>query len=369
MESFRWDKYFETGLTEVDKQHHHLVDVINQFGELLKQSEGVSFDDIEKVFGELSAYAQYHFAEEEALMNQVEIDERHFSHHHQQHVRFLQDVIQMHDDVSPGNLDKAAALLKFLVYWLAYHILGSDQSMAKQIAAIRAGQTPADAFLVEERMKEGAVEPLLHALTGLFQQVSERNRELLELNQTLEARVAERTQELALANQKLEEIALTDALTGLPNRRHAMRRLEQAWAESVNGDASLTCMMVDADGFKQINDNYGHDAGDEVLKQLARNLRYALRTDDVVCRLGGDEFFVICPDTPLDGAIKLAEKMRAEIAALRVPAGEGEWHGSISIGVATRKPQMRSMEDLVKAADESVYMAKHKGRNCVASIV
>ena len=368
MESFRWGKHFETGLTEVDRQHHHLVDVINQFGELLKQSEGASFQDIETVFGELSDYAQYHFAEEEALMSQAEIDQRHFNHHHQEHIRFLQDVVQMHDNVSPANLDKATSLLKFLVYWLAYHILGSDQSMAKQIAAIRAGQTPAEAYLIEERMKEGAVEPLLHALTGLFKQVSERNRELLELNRTLEERVAGRTKELALANRKLEEIALTDALTGLPNRRHAMRRLEQAWEESVKRDAPLTCMMVDADGFKQINDNYGHDAGDEVLKQLARNLRYALRTDDVVCRLGGDEFFVICPGTPLDGAIQLAEKMRGEIAALRVPAGEGEWRGSISIGVATHKPDMRSMEDLVKAADENVYVAKRKGRNCVASI-
>jgi diguanylate cyclase (GGDEF)-like protein/hemerythrin-like metal-binding protein len=367
MESFHWDKHFETGLTEVDKQHRHLVDVINQYGELLKRSAGASFEDIEKVFGELSAYAQYHFAEEEALMNQVEIDQRHFSHHRQEHVRFLQDVVRMHDNVSPGNRGEAATLLKFLVYWLAYHILGSDQSMAKQIAAIRAGQTPAEAYLIEERMKEGAVEPLLHALTGLFQQVSERNRELLELNRTLEQRVAERTRELALANRKLEEIALTDVLTGLPNRRHAMRRLEQAWEESVKENTPLACMMVDADGFKQVNDRYGHDAGDEVLKQLARNLHYALRTDDVVCRLGGDEFFVICPNTPLDGATRLAEKMRGEIATLRVPAGEGEWQGSISIGVAIRKPHMQSVEDLVKAADEGVYAAKHKGRNCVAS--
>ena len=123
--------------------------------------------------------------------------------------------------------------MKFLIYWLAYHILGSDQSMARQIRAIRAGHTPADAYLTEERMKEGAVEPLLRALNGLFRQVSERNRELLQLNQTLEARVEERTRELAAANEQLEIIALTDVLTGLPNRRHAMRCLDQAWKQSV----------------------------------------------------------------------------------------------------------------------------------------
>ncbi len=363
MESFHWDEHFVTGLAEVDKQHHHLVDVINQFGELLMQSEGVAFDDIERVFGELAAYAKYHFTEEESLMVQAGIDLRHLEHHRQEHARFLQEVTQLHAGVSPENPGKAKPLLNFLIYWLAYHILGSDQSMAKQITLIRSGQGAADAYLAEEHMKEGAVEPLLYALNGLFQQVSERNLELLQLNQTLEARVVERTLELANANRQLEEIALTDVLTGLPNRRHAMQRLAQAW----EGTATLACMMIDADGFKQINDNYGHDAGDEVLRQLSRNLLYSVRTDDVVCRLGGDEFLVICPHTPLDGAMQLAQKLRSAVAALRVPAGHGEWRGSISIGVSVRNAGMDKIEELIKAADDGVYAAKKNGRNCVAT--
>jgi hemerythrin len=210
------------------------------------------------------------------------------------------------------------------------------------------------------------VEPLLHALNGLFRQVSDRNRELQLLNQTLEARVAERTEELGIANKQLEEIALTDVLTGLPNRRHAMRQLELAWNESVRENTPLACMMIDADGFKQVNDNYGHDAGDEVLRQLSRNLKYAVRTDDIMCRLGGDEFFAICPHTQAEGAAQLAEKLRQTIAALRVTAGKGEWRGSISIGVAVRKPGMKHFEELIKAADEGVYCSKKNGRNCVS---
>jgi hemerythrin len=366
MESFHWDQHFVTGLDKVDEQHHHLVDVINRFGELLTRPEDVAFEDIEKVFEELAAYAQYHFREEESLMNETGVDPRHQVHHRQEHVNFLQEVTQMHSTFAPENPDRAKPLLKFLIYWLAYHILGSDQTMAKQINAIRAGQTAADAYLTEERMKEGAVEPLLHALSGLFRQVSERNRELLQLNQTLEARVTERTSELALANRQLEELALTDVLTGLPNRRHAMRRLERAWNESVRDNTPLACMMIDADGFKPINDNFGHAAGDEVLRQLSRELRHSLRTDDVVSRLGGDEFFVICTHTPQEGALRLAEKMRQAIAALRVPAGGGEWRGSISIGVALRKEGMSNFEELIKAADQGVYAAKKNGRNCVA---
>lgn len=366
MDSFIWDKHFVTGLEEVDKQHHHLVDVINQFGELLTQLKGVAFEDIENVFGELAAYAQYHFKEEETLMDAVKLDSRHIQHHQREHNNFLQEVTQMHAAITPDDPGKAKSLLNFLIYWLAYHILGSDQSMAKQIFSIRSGNSAAEAYLAEERMKEGAVEPLLHALNGLFHQVSERNRELLALNQTLESRVEERTQELAVANQQLEVIALTDVLTGLPNRRHALQCLAQAWNESVKENSPLSCMMIDADDFKQINDNYGHDAGDEVLRQLARNLKYTVRTDDIVCRLGGDEFFVICTHTQLEGAIQLAEKLRLAINALRVPAGSGEWHGSISIGVAARKAKMENFDQLIKAADDGVYSAKKKGRNCVA---
>jgi hemerythrin len=366
VDSFIWDKHFVTGLTEVDKQHHHLVDVINQFGELLTQPEGIPFDKVETVFGELAAYAQYHFAEEEMLMDTLKVDQRHVEHHRHEHVSFLQEVTQLHAAISPQKPEKAKSLLNFLIYWLAYHILGSDQCMAKQISAIQSGQTALNAYLAEERMKEGAVEPLLHALNGLFRQVSERNRELLLLNQTLEARVEERTRELAAANQQLQEIALTDSLTGLPNRRHAMRRFEQIWEESKKKNTPLACMMIDADGFKQVNDNFGHDAGDEVLRQLSRSLRYVVRNDDIVCRLGGDEFLVICPRTPVDGARQLAEKLCREVAGMRVHAGSGEWRGSISIGVAARKAEMDNFEALIKAADDGVYSAKKNGRSCVA---
>jgi hemerythrin len=214
-------------------------------------------------------------------------------------------------------------------------------------------------------MKEGATEPLLHALNGLFHQVSLQNHKLLELNRTLEDKVTERTAELMEANRKLQEMALTDMLTGLPNRRHAMTRLALDWSESLRDGTPLACMMIDADGFKQVNDKHGHDAGDQVLRQLASHLRYCMRTDDVVCRLGGDEFLIICPRTTLEGALHAAESTRQAIAQLRVPTGDGVWLGSISVGVAVRTPDMQNPEDLIKEADQGVYIAKREGRNCV----
>lgn len=365
VKSFRWDAHFETGLADVDQQHQYLVDLINHFGELLTQTAHVSQDSLEAVLKELTAYSQYHFSEEHDLMRRAGIDARHFEMHLQVHENFLQEVTRLGQAVLQ-NSDTAESLLKFLIYWLASHILGTDQSMARQIRAIESGQTPEDAYLEEKAVNEEVIEPLLQALNGLFHEISERNRALLELNHTLEDRVAERTRALSEANHLLQEIALTDVLTGLPNRRHAMARLTQAWAESSRDATPLACMMIDADGFKQINDRYGHDAGDEVLRRLSRQLRYAVRTDDVVCRLGGDEFLIICPATALEGALQIAAATRQEIADMRVAVGDGgEWSGSISVGVAARTADMLCLEDLIKAADAGVYLAKRNGRNRV----
>ncbi len=127
-------------------------------------------------------------------------------------------------------------------------------------------------------------------------------------------------------------------------------------------------MMIDADGFKAINDHYGHEAGDEVLRQLARCLRSVARNDDVVCRLGGDEFLILCDDTTLIGATTLAEKLRQEVALLRILAGTGVWHGSVSVGVAERTRSTAGFSDLLKLADDAVYVVKRDGRNGVATV-
>ena len=124
-------------------------------------------------------------------------------------------------------------------------------------------------------------------------------------------------------------------------------------------------MVIDADGFKTINDTFGHDAGDAVLKRLARELQHSVRSDDIVCRMGGDEFLIICPNTPLEGALLIAEQTRDNIARLRVPAGDGVWPGSISVGVAANDNDINSIGSLLKAADDAVYMAKNAGKNCV----
>ncbi|MDT8420182.1 MAG: bacteriohemerythrin [Desulfuromonadales bacterium] len=367
MDSFLWDKHFETGLPSVDDQHRHLVDIINQFGRLSAANELI-FEDIQEILARLSDYANCHFQEEEELMAHAGVERRFLESHIKAHRAFLREVTTIHSEISPENPGAAGHLLEFLTHWLAYHILGTDQKMARQVAAIQQGMNPEDAFKVADKQEDSATKALLVALNNLFQMVSARNNELVKLNLSLEAKVARRTAALSQANRHLEELALTDVLTGIPNRRHAMHSLANRWEESARNNTPLVCTMVDADHFKTINDTYGHDAGDAVLIELSKTLQLAFRSYDIVCRLGGDEFLIICPNTPLESGVRIAERTRQMVAKLRVPTGEGFWNGSISVGVAAKNAEMSHYEDLIKRADTAVYAAKQAGRNCVRSI-
>ena len=133
MDSFVWTENFLTGLPDVDRQHQHLVAIINRFGSLLANNE-IAFSDVDDLFRELTDYTQYHFTEEEKLMTEAGVDVRHSTRHMDRHSGFLQEVTDLYAGVSPDNLDSARHMLEFLIHWLVYHILGEDQNMARQIA-------------------------------------------------------------------------------------------------------------------------------------------------------------------------------------------------------------------------------------------
>lgn len=169
--------------------------------------------------------------------------------------------------------------------------------------------------------------------------------------------------ELAVANRRLRQAALTDSLTGLPNRRYAMERLEQEWSAAARNQRTFSVMMVDIDRFKSVNDAFGHETGDQVLRQVALALRKAARSEDVICRLGGEEFLVLSPDTPLPAALRLAERLRQAVGAAPLSPAATQIPLSISIGVAERLPTMHKYDEMLKAADEVLYHAKRLGGN------
>jgi two-component system, cell cycle response regulator len=171
--------------------------------------------------------------------------------------------------------------------------------------------------------------------------------------------------ELGVANRKLQHAALTDPLTGLYNRRYAMERLDQEWAAATRAGNPLSCLLIDIDFFKRVNDTYGHDVGDLVLKETATTLRTALRQSDVICRIGGEEFVVFGPAMDLQTARACAERLRALIQSATIQAPSATIRVTLSIGVADRSASMEGPADLLKAADLAVYVAKQEGRNRV----
>jgi len=169
--------------------------------------------------------------------------------------------------------------------------------------------------------------------------------------------------ELAVSNRRLQEVALTDSLTGFPNRRYAIERIQQEWSVSSRTRRPLSGMVIDVDQFKTYNDSHGHDVGDAVLRQVAVSIKGALRAQDIVARTGGDEFLVICPDSGLDAALACAERVRFAVESTPLTAGGQTHHMSVSIGVATRDTAMTDPDALIKRADQALYLAKNKGRN------
>ncbi len=171
--------------------------------------------------------------------------------------------------------------------------------------------------------------------------------------------------ELSVSNKRLHELSITDVLTGCPNRRYALERLQQEWALASRHTRPLACLVVDVDWFKQINDLYGHEHGDEVLKSIANTLRSGIRTEDVVCRVGGDEFWVICPNTNHEAATRCAERLCEMVRQLGIKAGDKLC--SISVGVAAIDKELSSPSALLDQADRNLYSAKRNGRAQVGS--
>jgi diguanylate cyclase (GGDEF)-like protein len=174
-------------------------------------------------------------------------------------------------------------------------------------------------------------------------------------------------QALRQAHTDLEQQALTDELTGLPNRRHFLKHLEQEFARVLRYQRRASLVMLDLDHFKQINDHYGHDAGDQVLRHFAGLLRSALRTGDFAGRLGGEEFALLLPETPLDGAMSVLERVRAALARATLDQVAPDLKYDFSGGVSELiQSQPVSHSQWLIQADQALYRAKNNGRGRTA---
>ncbi|TYT75521.1 diguanylate cyclase domain-containing protein [Desulfobotulus mexicanus] len=231
---------------------------------------------------------------------------------------------------------------------------------------------------LENNLTSGAFhEKHISLLTTLCSQaaISIENAKLYEqvqeYSKTLEERVAERTEKLEELNRRLRDLAHQDGLTGVGNRRHCDVCLEQAWTSMKRQKKPLSIIMCDVDFFKNYNDSYGHQKGDDCLIGVAAALRAQIhRPDDFLARYGGEEFILILPDTCENGAKKIAEDLRQAVQDMGIihESSAVSDKVTISAGTATCIPSDGdTAENLVRQADAALYRAKEKGRNCVVS--
>jgi diguanylate cyclase (GGDEF)-like protein len=160
--------------------------------------------------------------------------------------------------------------------------------------------------------------------------------------------------------------AIYDTLTSLFNRRHFEERLSAETQKAFESESNLSMIMVDIDHFKKVNDTFGHDGGDKVLREIASLLKNSVRQHDTVARYGGEEFVLLLPGAPLDPTNMVAERIRRSVENTSFDMGQTQIHITISLGISNFPiHRMKSKEELVKMADLALYEAKEGGRNRV----
>jgi diguanylate cyclase len=213
----------------------------------------------------------------------------------------------------------------------------------------------------------GFIVLFLGATTAIADRRQREYEELVRLRHDLEELVDERTAELSAANRQLEEMARSDWLTGLPNRRGFLAAVEAEERRSRRSGRPFSVALGDLDHFKRVNDEHGHATGDAVLQAVATAVRGALREQDLVARWGGEELIMLLPETGLAGAVAAAGAVREAVSAVQLAAADKRLAPlTISVGVAEHRPD-RSLEATIAAADRALYRAKAEGRDRVAA--
>lgn len=225
-------------------------------------------------------------------------------------------------------------------------VLNNDEDMARGIAA------GGDDYVFKP-----VSEVVLTAKIRAMQRIIQMRTSLVVLARRLDT-----------ANRELRRLSSVDGLTGIANRRHFDESLEREWRRTNRTGSDLGLLLCDVDLFKRFNDRFGHQAGDDCLRLVARGLADTLdRGGDLAARYGGEEFAVILPDTSLGGAIFVAERLRQAVAALRIAHPDSP-HGVVTLSIgAASIPASRDTpcQHLLRQADEALYRAKHAGRNRV----
>jgi len=473
IEIFPWNKNFETGIAEIDEQHHVIVSLINTLANRLIYEPDI--DLLNQTFSELSDYAVYHFQCEEAIWL------RHFSNtsyletHKKTHISFVSSLTNLKEEEETESLQTVFEdLLSFLSKWLAHHILEDDMRMSKVILAMDKGFSFDEAVKRANKHMDGAMQVILETTLSMYETLCKRtldlHKEIIErkkiesglrlassvFNNTLEAICITDTQsvitdanlaffkltgykreevignhiatlksgledkilldeiwqELNTNNQwhgqvqsrnkngelqsewlglstikdeqnkivnfigifsnissliknqvDLEYLAHHDALTQLPNRMLLADRLEQAILNAKRKNELFAVCFLDLDGFKPVNDTYGHATGDQLLCEVANRIKQIIRGNDTVARVGGDEFVILFNE--LQAVTECEALLDRLLTGISCPISIEQNNHCVgaSIGISLYPNNGETPESLLHHADKAMYEAKRLGKS------
>jgi diguanylate cyclase (GGDEF)-like protein/hemerythrin-like metal-binding protein len=364
-EVFPWSSNFETGHKVIDEQHKILAGLLNDLASTLV---GVNTVETNIAFDKLANYANEHFTEEEDIWFEHFGDDPWFVSHQMSHASFLPKVLELKNLEGKTTItDVVEQTVKFLIRWLAFHIIDNDKRMAITVDSIIKGSPLKEAKAIADRQMSGSMRTLIETVLQMYDGMSSRTLDLMR------ERNARRKAELELrdANTKLQELAVTDQLTGLYNRRYLDSAFEREVRRALRENTAITYLLIDIDYFKSFNDNYGHIEGDKALKQVGAMLNEVCRRPgDLAFRVGGEEFGILVSSNSDEDVKLFGEKIRASIEDLNIPHSYSKINKyvTVSVGAVYKRPSIEdSLVEFATIADKRLYIAKSQGRNCVVS--
>lgn len=251
----------------------------------------------------------------------------------------------------------------FMINFIFMRFTTPLRKIIKYINFISEGNFDAEPF-PNNNNNESEIGILARSFNSMLQLIQKQMKQLNEHKKHLEEQVLKRTKELEEAKNQLDIMSRTDELTGLPNRRDLREKIQQEAHRAVRMRRDFSFIFIDIDKFKKINDTYGHNCGDVVLKSVAATIRQLLRKYDFVARWGGEEFLVMLPETPLEGATVVAERFRKTVEDLEITYGELTIPVTITVGVALYDARL-GVDRSIQLADQALYKGKENGRNQV----
>ncbi|MDM8567238.1 GGDEF domain-containing protein [Candidatus Halobeggiatoa sp. HSG11] len=362
-EVFPWNENFETGNLKIDEQHKVLVGLLNKLSCTLVNQTDLELND---ALNELANYAKMHFADEQIIWEESFCDDPWLFEHIKAHESFLPAVMKIKEQAADNSLpDIIGKMVHFLVQWLMSHIIHSDKRMVLAISILESSLSIEEAKHLANEKMSGSEKTLIDAILNMYGGMSSRT---IALMREVSAR-KEAERKLSEANKKLEEMSIIDPLTGVFNRRHMNTIFAEKLGKAVRDKTPLNLFLIDIDFFKKINDYYGHLEGDKALKKVSSCLqKHCRRPDDIVFRIGGEEFVILTTNETEKDAYQFAESLRMAVEELQIPNHQSEAgeYMTISIGVNHKIPDTENGQDeFTRIADKRLYQAKKLGRNQV----